>query len=143
MLPHIRWEILSRIFFFSFVEMKKWKSLSCVQLFVTQARILEWGAFPFSRGSSQPRSLALQADSLAAEPQGKPKNTGVGSLSLLQWMFPIQESNWCLLHCGWILYQRSYQGSQREVMVCSIILFSDACRPSLERPIKQKMKWKS
>ena len=28
-----------------------------------------------------PRSLELQADSLPAEPQGKPKNTGVGSLS--------------------------------------------------------------
>ena len=41
-------------------EKWKWKSLSCVQLFVTvhgipQARILEWVAFPFSRGSSQPR----------------------------------------------------------------------------------------
>ena len=30
-----------------------------------------------------PGSLALQADSLPAEPQGKPKNIGVGSLSLL------------------------------------------------------------
>ena len=30
------------------------------------------------------RSLALQADSLPAEPQGKPKNTGVGSLTLLK-----------------------------------------------------------
>ena len=39
------------------------------------ARIVEWGAFPFSRGSSQPRSPALQADSLPAEPQGKSKNT--------------------------------------------------------------------
>ena len=29
----------------------------------------------------EPRSPALQADSLPAEPQGKPKNTGVGSLS--------------------------------------------------------------
>ena len=28
----------------------------------------------------EPRSLALQADSLPAEPQGKPKNTEVGSL---------------------------------------------------------------
>ena len=28
-----------------------------------------------------PRSLELQADSLPAEPQGKPKKTGVGSLS--------------------------------------------------------------
>ena len=32
-------------------------------------------------------SPALQADSLPAEPQGKPKNTGVGSLSLLQGIF--------------------------------------------------------
>ena len=29
------------------------------------------GAFPFCRGSSQPRSPALQADSLPGEPQGK------------------------------------------------------------------------
>ena len=32
----------------------------------------------------EPRSPGLQVDSLPAEPQGKPKNTGVGSLSLLQ-----------------------------------------------------------
>ena len=37
-----------------------------------QLRILEWVAFPFSRGSSQPRSPALQADTLPADPQGKP-----------------------------------------------------------------------
>ena len=45
---------------------------------ILQASILEWGAFPFSRGSSQPgikpRSPALQADSLPAEPQGKHVN---------------------------------------------------------------------
>ena len=41
----------------------------------------------------EPRSPALQADSLPAEPQGKPKYTGVGSLSLLQQIFPTQESN--------------------------------------------------
>ena len=35
----------------------------------------------------KPRSLALQADCLPAEPQVKPKNTGVGSLSLLQRIF--------------------------------------------------------
>ena len=58
----------------------------------------------------EPRSPALQANSLPAEPQGKPKNTGVGSLSLLQWLFPIQESDLGLLHCRWILYQLSYQG---------------------------------
>ena len=50
-------------------------------------------------------------DSLPAEPWGKPRNTGVGSLSLLQWIFPIQESNLGLLNYRWILYQLSYQGS--------------------------------
>ena len=35
---------------------------------ILQARILEWVAFSFSRGSSQPRSPALQANSLRAEP---------------------------------------------------------------------------
>ena len=35
-------------------------------------------------------SPALQVDSLPAEPQGKPRNTGVGSLSLLQQIFPTQ-----------------------------------------------------
>ena len=55
--------------------------------------------------------LALQADSLPTEPQGKPKNTGVGSLSLLQQIFPTQELNQGPLHCRRILYQLSYQGS--------------------------------
>ena len=57
---------------------------------ILQARILEWVAFPFSRGFFQPeiksRSPTLQVDSLPVEPQGKPKNTGAGSLSLLQYV---------------------------------------------------------
>ena len=59
---------------------------------------------------NEPRPPELQVGSLLAEPQGKPKNTGVGSLSLLQWIFPTQDSNWGLLHCRQILYQLSYQG---------------------------------
>ena len=83
---------------------------------ILQARILEWVAMPSSRGSSQPRDgtqvrSALHLDSLPAEPPGKPKNTGVGSLFLLQRIFPTQDSNRGLLHCRWILYQLSYQGS--------------------------------
>ena len=58
----------------------------------------------------EPRSPALEADSLPAEPQAKPKNTGMVSLSLLQWVFPGQESNWGHLHCRWIRYQLSYEG---------------------------------
>ena len=59
----------------------------------------------------QPRSPTLWADSLPSEPPGKPTNTGVGSLSLLQGIFPTQGSNQSLLHCRQILYQLRYQGS--------------------------------
>ena len=82
---------------------------------ILQARILEWVDFPFSRGSSQPRdwtrSPKLQADYLPAAPQGKLKNTGVGSLSLLQQIVPKQKLNNGLLHCRQILYQLSYKAS--------------------------------
>ena len=61
---------------------------------ILQDRILEWVAFPFSRASSQPRDRTqvphIAGDSLPAEPQGKPKNTGLGSLSLFQQIFLTQ-----------------------------------------------------
>ena len=41
------------------------------------------------------------------------QNTGVGSLSLLQGIFPIQGSNPGLPHCRWILYQLSHKGNPR------------------------------
>ena len=94
---------------------------------ILQARILEWVVFPFSRRSSnpgiEPRSPALQADSLPAEPQGKPKNTRVGSLSPLQWIFPTQELNGGLLHCRLILYQLSYEGSPANIFKGQYIHF--------------------
>ena len=63
-----------------------------------------WSGLPFpSPGDipnpgTEPKSPALQADSLPSEPLGKPK-TGVGNHSLLQGIFPTQELNPCLLHC--------------------------------------------
>ena len=55
---------------------------------ILQARILEWVTFSLEdfQGNLpspgiEPRSPTLQVDSLPAEPQGKPKNTGMGSLS--------------------------------------------------------------
>ena len=82
---------------------------------ILQARILKWVAMLTSRGSAQPRvksrSPALQVDSLPSQPPGKPKNTGVRSLSLLQGLFLTQESNQGLLHCRRVLYQLSYQES--------------------------------
>ena len=82
---------------------------------ILQARILEWVDIPFSRGSFntgiKPRSPALQVESSPAGPLGKPKNTGVGGLSLLQGTFPTQESNWGLCNCRQILYQLRDQRS--------------------------------
>ena len=43
--------------------------MDCIVHGILQVRIPEWVVFPFSREYSQPRSLALQADSLPAEPQ--------------------------------------------------------------------------
>ena len=40
--------------------------------------------------------ITLQADSFPSEPSGKPKDAGVGSLSLLQGIFMTQKSNWGL-----------------------------------------------
>ena len=57
------------------------------------------------------RSPALWAYSLPAEPQGKPKNIGVGSLCFLQQIFLTQELNPGLLHYRQILYQLSHQWS--------------------------------
>ena len=95
---------------------------------ILQARILEWVALStpgdFSNPGIEPRSPTLLADSLPAEPQGKPKNTGVGSLSLHQRIFPIQESNWGLLHCRWILYQLNHKGSLKHIWKCS---FGERC----------------
>ena len=62
----------------------KWKSLSHVQLFVT----------PWTR----PWNYTGQ-------------NVGVGSLSLLQGIFPTQRPNPGLPHCRLILYQLSHRGS--------------------------------
>ena len=79
---------------------------------ILQARILEWVAFPFSRASSQPKDwthvfrIAGRFFTHCAI-QGKPKDAGVGSLSLLQQIFLTQESNRSLLRCRCILYPYS------------------------------------
>ena len=50
--------------------------MDCTVHGILQARILEWVAFPFSKGSShsgiKPGSPVLQTDSLPAELSGKP-----------------------------------------------------------------------
>ena len=48
----------------------------------------------------EPRSPTLQVDSLLSEPPGKPKNTGVDNLSLLQRIFLVKELNWVFCIAG-------------------------------------------
>ena len=64
---------------------------------------------------NESESHSVMSDSLRPHGLYSPWNppgqsTGVGSLSLLQWIFPAQELNWGLMHCRQILHQLSYQG---------------------------------
>ena len=75
------------------------------------SRLEYWSGLPspppgnLSNTGIEPKSPALQADSLLSEPPGKLMNTEVGSLSLLQGIFLTQE-----LNCRRILYQLNYHG---------------------------------
>ena len=119
------------------------QSLNHVRLFVTPwtvalqalsfmkfSRQEYWSGLPLSSPGDlpnpgiEPGSPTLQVDSLPAEPQRKPKDTGVGSLSLLQCIFLNQESNHSLLHCKQILYQLSYQGSPEDIHYESPIIIT-------------------
>ena len=78
---------LVRVIYFqgSWSPIWKWKLLSCVQL--------------------------LRPNGLYSPWNSPGQNTWVGSLSLLQGIFPTQGLNPGLLHCRWILYQLSHKGS--------------------------------
>ena len=92
---------------------------------ILQARMLEWVAMPcssdFPNPEIEPTSPALQVDSLPpekSEPPEKSMNTGMGSLFLLQGIFPSQELKWSLPHCRQILHQLSYQRSPNIACCC-------------------------
>ena len=65
------------------------------------------------------------------------QNTGVGSLSLLQGIFPTQGLNPDLPQCRQILYQLSYEGSSRRPL--SSVQFSSVAqsRPTLCDPMNR------
>ena len=60
-------------------------------------------------------SRSVVSNSLWQSMEFSRPGTGVGSLSLLQWIFLTQELIQPLLHCRQILYQLSYQGSPHDV----------------------------
>ena len=67
---------------------------------ILQARLLEWVAISFSRGSSpprdQPRYPALQADALPSEPPGKQYNTKFSNNRDVEWSI-CEISSYCCI----------------------------------------------
>ena len=86
----------------------------------------ELGGFCFSLRFSMSSSISSESYSVVSNslqphglysPWNSPgQNTGMGSLSFLQGIFPTQGSNPGLLHCRWILYQLSHKGSLSSLM---------------------------
>ena len=78
---------------------------------------------PLGPSESESESRSVMSDSLQLRELYSPwtspgQNTEVGSLSLLQWIFPTQGSNPGLPHCRWILYQLSYPGKPQVRLGC-------------------------
>ena len=84
--------LIAQIRMFS-TMVNEWKSVSRVQLFATHGLYSPWNSLG--------------------------QNTGVGSLSLLQGIFPTHGLNPDLSHCRQILYQLSHKGSSFTTMVNS------------------------
>ena len=105
---------------------------------VSATNLCSWGLSKFSE------SLSVMSDSL--QPQGlyspwnsPGQNTGVGSIVLLQGIFPIQGSNPGLPHFRWILYQLSHQGSPHmSITTLKNILYTHTHTHTNEREIKGK-----
>ena len=95
-----------------------------------------WSGYPFPSPGDlpnleiEPRTPALQADSLPAEPQEKPKNIGVGTLSFIQGIIPTLGSNPGLTHCRVNLYQLNHKGSPR---ILEWVAYPFSSRSSLPR----------
>ena len=80
-------------------------------------------------------SDSLQLHGLYSPRSSPGQNTGVGSLSLLQGIFPTQGSNPGLPYCRQIHYQLSYQGSPTVYSVqFSSVQFSPQSCPTLCDP---------
>ena len=80
-----------------------------------QTTVLKWcvrrGFYhPLESESRSVVSYSLKPHGLYCPWKSPSQNTGVGSLSLLQGIFPTQELNLGLLYCWWILYQLELPG---------------------------------
>ena len=91
-----------------------------------------------------PKLEVAQSRQLFSPRNSLGQNTGVGSLSLLQGMFPTQGSNPGLSHCGQILYQPSHQGSASEDRSkTSLLESSTRLKPHEAQNYRKKALWVS
>ena len=101
---------------------------------VLQARILEWVAFPFSRDlpnpGMEPRSPALQADSLPAEPPGKPRIQARGCK-----FKHIEEKDWT----RWIQSSKKNLAGETGVWIGILVSFSEAVHPAAKDRLSVKL----
>ena len=74
-------------------------------------------------------SLDILTNGLYSPRNSPGQNTGVGSLSLPQGIFPTQRSNSGFPHCRWILYQLSHKGSPRILEWVAYPFSSRSSRP--------------
>ena len=87
---------------------------------------LKWILYYWATKESESESCSVVSDSLQPHGLYSPwhspgKNTGVGSLSLIQGIFQTQGLNPGLPHCRWILYQLSYKGNLDSVLKSRVI----------------------
>ena len=86
------------------------------------------GPYPLIESGSENHSVvsySLKLHGLCSPWNSLGQNTGVGSFSLLQTIFPTQGLNPGLPHCRWILYQLNHKGSKGSPIlslpVCSFL----------------------
>ena len=92
----------------------------CQQIWKTQQWTQDWKRSVFIPIPKKVKVKVTQSCLTLCDPMDYPwnslgQNTGVGSLSLLQGIFPTQESNQGLLPCMQVFYKLSYEGSPKMV----------------------------
>ena len=105
-----------------FIFLHEARSLLCDETIQWPRGWLQHGAVTegADRVKSESQSRSVVSNSLWSHGLYSPwtspgQNPGVGSLSLLQRIFPTQGLNPGLAHCRWILYQLSHQRSPRKL----------------------------
>ena len=111
---NVAWELKSE-----HEQAREKREVRTSQVWITKSvqrskKVWNWKVIECESESRSGVSNSLRRHGLYSPWNSPGQNTGVGRLSLLQGIFPIQGSNPGLLHCRWILHPLSYNGTWRE-----------------------------